>query len=92
MLFNFFTELIQRIGSKVKSNRIFMIPNFSAIIPIKDKHKATVPQQKPLINPAIILLYSGNVFCANTIVTGCASIVINPIMLNVNNEKIGILE
>ena len=50
-------------------------------------HNATIPQQNPLINPATILLYSGKVLCAQTIVTGCANIVVNPIAKNITNFK-----
>ena len=66
-----------------------MIPSFSAIAPRKDSVKATIPQQKPFINPATMLLNCGIVFCARTSSTGCASIVTNPIKENIIIEITG---
>ena len=66
-----------------------MMPNFCATAPKIDMHNATIPQQNPLINPATILLYSGRVLCAQTIVTGCANIVVNPIAKNITSDNTG---
>lgn len=66
------------------------MPNFCAIAPSTDIQRATVPQQNPFTKPATILLYFGSVFCAQTRVTGCASIVAKPIKENKDNEKTGI--
>ena len=65
------------------------MPNFSATNPKSDIAIATIPQENPFIKPEIILLYSGNTFCAITIVTGVAIIVINPIITKIIREIAG---
>ena len=77
---------------KLITKRTFNMPNFCAIVPRTETQSATIPQQKPFINPATILLYSGSVFCAQTITIGCASIVVNPINVNVKRDIIGFYE
>ena len=59
--------------------RVWIIPTFSAIAPMIDNATATIPQEKPTISPATMLLNSGMIFCAITTVTGWANIVANPI-------------
>ena len=66
----------------------FIIPKFCAIIPKTDIQRAIIPQQKPLMKPETILLYSGSVFCAQTTAIGCESIVVKPIMENIIIEII----
>ena len=53
--------------------------------------RVTIPQQKPFIKPATILLYSGRTFCAQTIVTGCANIVVNPIKKKIKRDIFGLV-
>ena len=65
------------------------MPKFWAKEPKIYKHNAIIPQQNPLINPAIMLLYCGNAFCASTNVTGCANIVVNPIKPNITIDSTG---
>ena len=73
----------------VKIINTFIIPKFSAISPMKDIIRAIIPQQKPFMNPEIMLLYCGRVFCAQTIITGCANIVIKPINAKITIDIIG---
>ena len=68
---------------------IFIIPNFSAAKPNNEIIIATMPQENPLIKPEIILLYSGSTFCAKSIVTGVASIMKNPVIINIPIDSIG---
>ena len=65
------------------------MPNFSATNPSIDIIIATTHQENPLINPEMMLLYSGKTFCAKSIVAGVASIVRNPINKNMQRETIG---
>ena len=65
------------------------MPNFSAINPRSDIAIATIHQEKPFIKPEIILLYSGKTFCAITIVTGVAIIVMKPMTTNMTSDTAG---
>lgn len=71
------------------SNSTFVIPKFSATNPNIDITIATIPQENPLINPEIMLLYSGKTFWAINIVTGVAIIVTNPIITKITSDKVG---
>ena len=66
-----------------------MIPMFSATKPRIEVINAIIPQQKPFMKPEIILLYSGRTFCAQTKITGWASMVTNPINAKSIIENIG---
>ena len=79
------------IGKIESITRTFIIPKVWAITPNIDIINAIIPQQKPLINPEIILLYCGNDLWAQTIITGWASIVIKPIRANIIIDNIGIV-
>ena len=76
-------------GRVDKIIRTCVIPKCWAENPITDSAIATTPHANPFMNPATILLYSGKVFCAITIVTGWASIVVYPIIINVIKDMIG---
>ena len=76
-------------GINATTTSTFIIPNFSATNPNADIIIATTPHEKPFIKPAIILLYSGKTFCAISMVTGVASMVINPINTKTTNDNIG---
>lgn len=71
------------------NNSTFVIPKFSATNPNIDITIATIPQENPLINPEIMLLYSGKTFWAINIVTGVAIIVTNPIITKITSDKVG---
>ena len=78
-------------GITVKTNKTFIIPYFCATAPKTDISKAIIPQQKPFTKPDTILLYLGKILWAQTKVTGCASIVVNPIIAKIDIDKTGIV-
>ncbi len=57
------------------------MPIFWATSPSPDIKTAITPHAKPFTNPEIILLYCGARFCAKSIITGDAIIVIAPVKI-----------
>ena len=70
-------------------SKVFIIPMFWATRPMSGKNTPTIPQLNPPINPDIILLYSGIVFCAITIFIETESIVTNPVSTKSAKDKAG---
>lgn len=70
-------------------NNVLIIPIFCAIIPISGRNIPTIPQLKPPMNPDIILLYSGIVLWAITILIDTDSIVTKPVKTKSANDNAG---
>ena len=86
MFGSFFTKYDKITGMNEIHSNVFKMPMSCAIMPISGKNIPTIPQLNPPINPEIMLLYCGIVFCAITIFIDTESIVINPISMNNKND------